>query len=95
VCCALTTTYQFETTSITVKLGNLKQMVEVHRKPIMDWVKEVLQDPYLYHYIHWYPERVFVRHGDSGWIWCIDEPWTGDDLWDAWVKYLIYSIASF
>ena len=87
--------YQFETTLITVKLGNLEWMVEVRRKPIIDWVKEVLQDPYLYRYVHWYPERVFVRHGDSRWIRHIDEPWTGDDLWDAWVKYLIYSIASF
>jgi len=97
VCHTLTTTYQFETASITIQLGNLKQMVDIHRKVIMDWVNEVLQDPYLYCYVHWYPKKVFVQHGDSKWIWCIDEPWTGDELWDAWVEYFyfVYSIASF
>jgi len=38
-----------------------EQTVEVLRKLIMDWVKEVLQDPYLYSCIHWYPEKVFVQ----------------------------------
>ena len=74
MCHTLTTADQFETTLITVKLGTLKQTAEVHRKLIMDWIKEVLQDPYLYHYVHWYPERVFVLHGDGRWIQHIDEP---------------------
>ena len=68
----------------------LEQTVEVLWKPIMDWIKEVLQNPYLYSHIHWYPERVFVQDDDGRWMQRVDEPWTGDDLWGAWVKYFIY-----
>ena len=62
--------------------------MDIIRKPIMDWVKEVLQDSYLYNYIHWYPEKVFVHDRNNQWIWHVDEPWTGDDLWDVWVSIL-------
>ena len=55
----------------------------------MGWIKEVLQDPYLSSYIHWYPEKVFIRDSDGRWIWCVDKPWTVDDLWDAWVSILL------
>ena len=61
----------------------------------MDWVKEVLQDPYLYSCIHWYPKKVFVQVDGGRWIQWVDEPWTGDDLWETWVEYFIYSIASY
>ena len=74
--------------------GPLERTVEVLWKPIMDWVKEVLQNPYLYSHIHWYPKRVFVRDDDGRWMWQVDEPWTGDDLWGAWVEYFIYLFCS-
>ena len=60
--------------------------MEVIQKPIMGWIKEVLQDPYLSSYIHWYLEKVFICDNNGRWMWHVDEPWTADDLWDMWVS---------
>jgi hypothetical protein len=51
----------------------------------MSWIKGVLQDPFLFGSVHWCPEKIFSKE-NGNWIRCVDEPWTGDELWDAWVS---------
>lgn len=47
-----------------------------------EWALEIVRSPTLCHRINWDPVRNYIWDGNA-WEHFIDEPWTGDLLWEA------------
>jgi hypothetical protein len=61
---------------------------EVIQKSIAGWIEDTLQNVHLSPHFAFDGERKFKRcHGQ--WMRVIDQPWTANDIWNAWVPSLI------
>jgi hypothetical protein len=79
---------------MSVDYAGFRRDFKVYRRSALVWIADVLQDPTLFDAVHWYPERHFVQRSDGSSMRQVSEPWTGDDVWDAWVGQF-YSFQSF
>ncbi|KAJ8082529.1 hypothetical protein PM082_008384 [Marasmius tenuissimus] len=53
----------------------------VYQRPLLNWTKDLLQDPLLRDSFHWDAQRLYKWNGTS-WVRFVREPWTGDRFWE-------------
>ncbi|EIW85767.1 hypothetical protein CONPUDRAFT_48530 [Coniophora puteana RWD-64-598 SS2] len=72
-----------ETQKITVDWKKTKIPVEVHKRNLWDWAKELLANKSLAPHFEWDAQRVYKRNESSGqFVRLYDEPWTADRWWN-------------
>ncbi|EIW76794.1 hypothetical protein CONPUDRAFT_63473 [Coniophora puteana RWD-64-598 SS2] len=71
-----------ETCKITVDWKKQKIPVEVHKRDLWEWAKELLANKSLAPYFEWDAQKVYRRDDDSErFVRMYDEPWTADRWW--------------
>ncbi|EIW80471.1 hypothetical protein CONPUDRAFT_90680 [Coniophora puteana RWD-64-598 SS2] len=76
-----------ELTPITVDWKKQKIPIEVHKRDLLEWAKELLGNKSLAPHFEWDAQRVYRRDEDSGrFVRMYDEPWTADRWWNIQTK---------
>jgi len=64
--------------------------VDLHYRPLWDWSRDLIEDPYLAPAFQWDARRMY-RLVDGVWRRFIDKPWTANRWWDVQVRISVSS----
>ncbi|KAL0057494.1 hypothetical protein AAF712_015864 [Marasmius tenuissimus] len=78
-------TTRFQTTQNSVPLREEIRTFDAYYRPIMNWLREVVQNEHLAPHMQWDARKQY-RFDGQRWERFIDEPWTADSWWDAQTK---------
>ncbi|KAL0058382.1 hypothetical protein AAF712_014944 [Marasmius tenuissimus] len=71
---------RFERAEITVPFNKTLRIYEAYRRPLLGWIREVIQSETLSEHIQWDAQRHY-RFNGVRWERFIHEPWTADSWW--------------
>ncbi|KAK1227009.1 hypothetical protein PQX77_009971 [Marasmius sp. AFHP31] len=73
---------QFECAEINVPYSKTIRTYEAYRRPLLGWIREIVQSETLSEHIQWDAQRHY-RFNGVRWEQFIHEPWTTDSWWDT------------